>query len=397
MKLFSDYIKESKNLHMEHIEDSVFNEGSSGVMEAIKFLESLSDMLSGEDASNVRVTVKWDGAPAIFCGINPENDKFFVGTKSVFNKRTPKINYTDADIDANHTGTLASKLKIALEHLPDIGIKGVLQGDMLFTDDVTSKKINGEISWVFTPNTITYTVPIGTDLGKEISKAKIGIIFHTNYTGNTMAEMRAGSTPNVSLLTKSSKVWFDDADIEDYSSVMLSSSEKSSIDDLLKQCKTLLRKSSKMINHISSDSNLVAEIKVFSNTLVREGSVSLSVNGFIKHMESRLDKDIASVKTDVAKARKQKAKDEFMKKIKSHSAQLTSAFELQQAMTNAKIPIIRKLETIKTMGTFIKKNNGYDVTAPEGFVVIGNDKSLKLVDRLEFSRNNFTVSKDWDK
>ena len=135
MKSFNAFtLSESKNLHMEHLEDSIFNEGSKGAVNALKFAESVADMLAGNAASSFNVTVKWDGAPAVFCGINPENGKFFVGTKSVFNK-TPKINYTNADIDANHGHSkgLSDTLKIALANLKDLNIKGVLQGDVMFT------------------------------------------------------------------------------------------------------------------------------------------------------------------------------------------------------------------------------------------------------------------------
>jgi hypothetical protein len=110
MKLFSTFLSESKNLHMEHIEDAIFNEGSKGTVEAIRFLESVTEMLTGNSKSSVNITVKWDGAPAVFAGVNPENGKFFVGSKSIFNK-TPKINYTNADIDKNHPGDLVLLLR----------------------------------------------------------------------------------------------------------------------------------------------------------------------------------------------------------------------------------------------------------------------------------------------
>ncbi len=132
---FTDFLtegKEGKNVHLEHIEDEVLNYGVAGARSAINFLQSLRDMLAGSSASKVNITTKWDGAPAIFAGINPENDKFFVGTKGVFNVN-PKLNYTDEDIDRNHPGEgLNQKLKVALRYLPKLGIKGVLQGDMMF-------------------------------------------------------------------------------------------------------------------------------------------------------------------------------------------------------------------------------------------------------------------------
>ncbi len=177
MQSFLTFLTESKNLHLEHAEDEIFNFGADGISEVTNFLESLQDMLSGNAKSKVNVTVKWDGAPAVFAGTNPENGKFFVGTKSIFNKN-PKLNYTPADIRKNHTKSeLANKLIESLKYLSKIGIKGVLQGDLLYTTgDIKKATFDNESVLAFTPNTITYTVPTDSDLGKQISASKIGII-----------------------------------------------------------------------------------------------------------------------------------------------------------------------------------------------------------------------------
>jgi hypothetical protein len=205
MKTFTTFLTEQKNLHLEHLEDELFNRGEAGVREAIAFLKSLTDMLKGNSKSPVDVTVKWDGAPAIFTGINPENGKFFVATKSLFNK-TPKINYTNADIDSNHSGGLADKLKVALANLKGLGITGVLQGDMLYTaGDISSQTIDGESMVTFTPNTITYAVPSGSDLSSKITGSQMGIVFHTTYSGDTIENLKASFGADVSGLRKSNK------------------------------------------------------------------------------------------------------------------------------------------------------------------------------------------------
>ena len=398
MRVFSEFLTESKNLHMEHLEDSVFNEGSAGVLDAIRFLESIKNMLTSSEKSGIRVTVKWDGAPAVFAGTNPENDKFFVGTKSIFNKVTPKINYTNADIDSNHSGNLANKLKIALKYMPDLGIKDVLQGDLLFTDDVAPEKIDGEIYYTFTPNTITYAVPVASKMGKVIKKAKMGIVFHTKYSGKTMADMSASFNPNVQSLSSSSNIYFSDADVEDFSGVMITDAEKKDIENALTKCKSFLKKSTKVIDTISRDDKLVEQIKIFSNVLIRMGAVNATVAEFINHMEDRFDAEIEKATSDRVKSNKQKAKKDFMKKIGNNKSALQASFALHTALIDAKMPLIRKLESIKSMSSFIKTNDGYRVTAPEGFVAIDLDgKALKLIDRLEFSRANFTVAKNWDK
>ena len=181
---FKGFQTQDKNTHLEHLEDDIINRGAKGGENAINFLKSVRNMLAGS-AGGVNMTVKWDGAPAIVCGINPENGKIFVGTKSVFNK-TPKINYTTSDIRRNHGGEVAKKLQVCLANLSRLNIRGILQGDLLFTDDLKLINIDGEKMISFTPNTITYAVPVDSDIGKRIAKARMGIVFHTSYSGKTM-------------------------------------------------------------------------------------------------------------------------------------------------------------------------------------------------------------------
>ena len=134
--------KGGKNLHLEHLEDEIINFGVDGGRAAINFLRSLRDMLAGSSRSSVNMTVKWDGAPALFAGVDPEDGKFFVAKKSVFNVN-PKLYKTAGEIDADLSGTLNSKFKVALSELRKLGIKGVLQGDLMFTDDLSDESIDG--------------------------------------------------------------------------------------------------------------------------------------------------------------------------------------------------------------------------------------------------------------
>ena len=87
----------AKNTHLEHLEDDILNDGTKGGKNAISFLRELGEMLS-EKPNSMMITTKWDGAPAIICGIDPETEQFFVGTKSVFNKTNPKVIYNESDI-----------------------------------------------------------------------------------------------------------------------------------------------------------------------------------------------------------------------------------------------------------------------------------------------------------
>jgi hypothetical protein len=383
---------------MEHIEDAIFNDGSKGTVEAIRFLESVTDMLAGNSKSSVNITVKWDGAPAVFAGVNPENGKFFVGSKSVFNKATPKINYTNADIDKNHPGGLGTTLKVALKELKKLNIEGVLQGDVMFTSDgIEVQDIDGESHITFQPNTITYAVPSNSDLAKVIKRAKIGVIWHTKYTGKTMATMKAGFNPNISKLGKSSSVWYDNASFKDTSGAStFTKAEVKTMRGLIDAAKKKFKAAGSFIDELHN-SDLVSEVKIYGNAQIRKGSSSLSAADFQKRMEDKMQTAIDNLKTDRAKERKQKVMDASMKFLSKNRKKLQSVFDLHDSLTQAKIYTVRKLEKVKNLGTFIKTEDGFKVTAPEGFVAIDkpSGNALKLVDRLEFSKLNFTVSKNW--
>ena len=207
--------KGGKNLHLEHLEDEIINYGVDGGRAAINFLRSLRDMLAGNARSSVNMTVKWDGAPAVFAGIDPSDGKFFVAKKSVFNA-TPKLYKTNAEIDEDKlSGSLTSKFKIALAEFSKLGIKGVIQGDLMFTDDKEPKTIDGVKYITFQPNTIVYAVPVDSDLGRIMTKAKVGVVWHTTYTGNTFETMKASYGVDVSKFRKSKNVWSQDAMLRD--------------------------------------------------------------------------------------------------------------------------------------------------------------------------------------
>ena len=407
MLRFKEYLieaKEGKNLHLEHLEDEVLNNGINGTRAAINFLRSLRDMLAGSAKKSVNVTVKWDGAPAVFAGINPENKKFFVGTKGVFNK-TPKVNYTDADIDANHSSAgLNAKLKVALKYLPKLGIKDVLQGDMLFTqDDLSTETIDGIPYTTFTPNTITYAVP--KESASKIEKSKMGIVWHTTYSGDTLQSMRASFGASVKGLTKTNDVWFTDADYKDTSgTINFNKAETTSITSVLSQAgKTFHKFNSQFTKQLMSRQDVVLLIKTFNNTKVREGqkisNTSKHSQDLIKYVDVKMQKNIDSVKTQKTKDAKQKVKDDLISFLSSNKGNLKIIFDMQNLLTDAKNMIIRKLEKAKgVMDTFIRTDNGYRVTAPEGFVAIDQmGDAVKLVDRLEFSQANFTAAKNWTK
>ena len=406
---FSEYIteaKEGKNVHLEHLEDNVLNNGVSGAREAINFLRSLRNMLAGHSDVKVNVTTKWDGSPAIFAGINPENGKFFVGTKSVFNKNA-KLNYTDADIDENHPSEgLNDKLKIALAYLPKLGIKGILQGDMMFTkSDLKHEVIDGEEYIIFQPNTIVYAVPVNTKLAKMMMAAQLGVVFHTSYTGKDIENMKASFNIDIGHLTTTKDVWFRDASFTDASgSATFTEKETADLTSILSQAGRLFNTIPALtLNKIASSETYLLQIKTYNNTKIREGQeirdTRAHVNGLMKWVEDRLNKEILAAKKEETKQKRIKEKTEVMRFYRTNAAQLKNIFDLMNMIIEAKLMIIRKLETIRSIGTFVRTDDGFRITAPEGFVAVDKIKgnALKLVDRLEFSHQNFNAAKNWSK
>jgi hypothetical protein len=407
MQKFQDYLVEDKNTHLEHLEDEIINNGTKGAKTAIEFLKSIKKMLQGQKGSTV--SVKWDGAPAVFCGISPENGKFFVATKSLFNK-TPKINYTNSDISRNHGGALADKLKECLKYLPSLGIKGVIQGDLLFTSgDKKTATIDGTKSIVFTPNTITYAVPVvktgffGSSLYDNINKAKVGIIFHTSYSGNTIASLKASFGASVSSLKKNKNVFFDDANYKQ-TGVAFDDTEETAFDNIIKMAEGSAYKAGAFIDMLKNDKgplSLGIQLKTFFNTYIRQGTAitntSKLANNFEVYFRDKIKKEIDSKKTSAAKQKYEEILNVGLKILRPNKEGLYFAIATYITFQSAKAVLLKKLNQIQSIGSFLRTKNGYKVTNPEGYVAIKGSGAVKLVDRLEFSRANFNMAKDWVK
>jgi hypothetical protein len=406
MKDLYQFLTEDKNTHLEHLEDDILNNGVRGGRNAITFLYSLKDMLTGSSRRRVNVTVKWDGAPAVFAGINPENGKFFVGTKSIFNK-TPKINYTNADIDANHGGGLADKLKVALKEFKKLRIPGIWQGDLLYTqDDLKTDDIGGEQSIVFTPNTITYAVATNSLIARRISSSKIGIVWHTTYSGTSMDSLSAKFGADAGKLSRTRSVWSTDATFRDTSgNVKFTAAESRQFQGVLNMAGGSLKKAAPYLNQMKKVSHPDAPanvLKIFLNSYIRGGEKIQNTKNvvafFEKYYAARMDKKIKSVRTPIAKKKWEQVKEDGILEYNKYKRDLYFVVASYISLQTAKTMIIRKLNRAETIGTFLRTSRGYKVTAPEGFVAIDRiGKALKLVDRLEFSRANFTADKSWVK
>jgi len=398
----AEFLSEQKNTHMTHIEDKVIYGGVDGTRQAINALRELRDMLKGKHAG--KVSMKWDGAPAIFAGTDPRDGQFFVAKKGIFNKN-PKVYKTKADVDADTSGDLNTKLNAALEELPALGIKGVIQGDFLFgPGDLATKKIDGTPYVTFHPNTIVYAVP--TDQAAELKRAKIGIVWHTTYTGASFETMKASYGVNVAGLKKSTAVWSQDAMLSDATSATLSAADTKRVNSFLGNAGKLFRKiSSSTLRQLETNQQLAQLIEQFNNTYVRKGQIipdsrrhTIALQRWITE---KFKKEKAKRSSEQGKATQQRKLDELMAFFdKKNTASLIAMFDLQKNIVQAKLILINKLNSISSIDTFVKTTKGYQTTGQEGYVAIdqlGGD-AVKLVDRMEFSYNNFSpdILKGWD-
>ena len=418
MKSLNQYIEEAaspgKTLHLEHIEDERLNFGVPGGRAAINFIQSLRDMFAGQSKAKVDISVKWDGAPAIFAGIDPEDGKFFVGTKGVFNKN-PKLVKSPADVK-NFSAGLQDKLTLAYNHLSKLGIKNVIQGDMMFTQaDLEKTSIGDEEYITFQPNTIVYAVPANSQFAQRIKSAKIGVVWHTTYTGgNTLADMSASFGADVSGLKRSKNVWFDDASYRDVSGKMLfTQKETTEITRYLSRAGKVFQKidSRALKNFLDMQDKLAgsavgSSFKTYNNTKVRAGEKVTDprahARGYAKYFEEWWrTKQIDVAKQEKTKKLKEKIMKEHLRVIRQTAPTIRQVVEYQGHILDAKHFIVNKLDTgaRRLAKTFIKTKTGYKVTPDEGYVVVDRMKgnAVKLVDRLEFSYNNFTAVKNWDK
>ena len=410
---FSGFLAEDKggkNLHLEHIEDEILNFGIDGGRASINFVRSLRDMLAGASRSSVNMTVKWDGAPAIFAGIDPEDGKFFVAKKSVFNVN-PKLYKSADEVDADVSGALNSKFKTALTEFSKLGITGVLQGDLMFTDDVSTETIDGKSYLTFQPNTIVYAVDVNSDLGKQIKNAKIGVVWHTTYSGKTLQDMKASFGANISGLQKPSTVWMDDATYKDTSgTATMTAAETEKVTASLSSAGSTFRTiNSGLLDKFLTlqngfTGNLAgASLKTYNNSKVRQGqkitNAKSHATGYLTWVEDAFQKQIDKLKTPKNKEVLEVKKKETIRELKKHTTNLTNIITFQNHIVDAKMGIVSKLNTVKSIGTFIKTSNGFKAVNPEGYVAIDRTTggAVKLVDRMEFSFNNFTAIKAWDK
>ena len=407
METFKSYLSEQKNTHMTHIEDQVIYGGVKGARDAILALRSLRDMLAGNAKGSIDVTVKWDGAPAVFAGIDPGDGQFFVAKKGIFNKN-PKVYKSYEDIEADTSGDLQTKLKIAYNELSKLGIRGVVQGDIMFTsNDLKTETIDGKKYLTFHPNTIMYAIPIDSDEAKRIQKSRIGVVFHTSYDGATFETMKASYGVDIDKFRKVSSVWAETATIRDLSgTATLTKKDTDEVTKALSNAGKIFSKiAGSTLRKIEKNPDFATMIETHNNRYVRAGEAvkdtKKHVDSLIQFINDKFEKEAGKRSTDKGKQAQYAKRDEILKFFsEKNKNNLKLVFDLQKALVLAKLIIINKLDRLKNINTFVKTKNGFKVTGQEGFVAIDRigGGAVKIVDRLEFSYNNFSpdILKGWD-
>ena len=388
--------------HLEHLEDEMLNYGVDGCMAAVSFLKELRKMLGHQESTGFMQT-KWDGAPSVICGTHPEHGYFFVGTKSVFNKTEPKICASEAKIDMLYSGDLAEKLKFSLKYFKELGIKGVVQGDLLFTTDLKRETINGETLYTFRPNTITCGIPVDHDIGKKASRAKIGVVFHTHYSGDVLSEMQAlagadvkGSTDALVVQndTPMHKVGFSRSEMGKFDRHISKIERMCHIcGDFLDELVDAQGKTGDAKFHISSF------LKPYFNDQIKNArsitNIDEALYDLANFYHAKTSKELAKIKTPANLVKKRNLVYQSENYLVDNVYKFKAMIALYKELQAVKQMVIDKLDHLEEFRTYVQTDKGYKVTTPEGYVLHKDGSMIKFVNRLEFAYNNFTLQKQW--
>jgi len=401
MVSFKTFLTEKHQLtHLDHLEDLVFLEGVKGAKKTLDYLEYVVDDIKHHKKA-LKVQIKVDGAPSIIAGWSPEDGRFFVGTKSFFNK-TPKINYTPEDVDVNHGHApgLANKLKLGLKYLPKVVKKGeIIQGDFMYSkDDLKEETIDGVKVLTFTPNTITYAVEKGTPLYRRIKESQIGVIWHTSYSGNTLDSLNGSFKISDSQINQTKEVYSRTTNAT-LDTIGWSDDEYKTLKKDLQTLRNTLKSfNQKQVQEIANNKKLSLMISSYINDKVKKNNHKFDKNeikGLIDFIALKYQKDIDKLKSEKGKERKVQEMQDFINHLRNYASTLYHLFEWVYNVNEIKLIIIDKLLELNSPETpYIRTPNGYQVTDPEGFVISDAPESgVKFVNRSVFSRINLLNSK----
>ena len=388
--------------HLEHLEDEMLNYGVEGCKAAVSFLKELKKMLGHQESSGFMQT-KWDGAPSVICGTDPQTGMFFVGTKSVFAKTNPKLCYSEEQIDGWYEGDLAEKLKFSLRYFSTLGIEGVVQGDLLFTSDIKREKINGEELYTFRPNTITYGIPVDHPIGREAGRAKIGVVFHTHYTGDVVADMQARAGADVKGSTDALVVQNDTP----MHRVGFSKTEMRKFDTYISKIERMCSICGDFLDELVAKTgttgdakfHIASYLKQFFNSEIKNARTIANVDEAMYDMLNfygdKMEKELAKIKTVANLTKKRNLVYGSQNYVVENVYKFKAMLALYKELQAVKQMVIDKLDHLEEFRTYVQTEKGYKVTTPEGYVLHKDGSMIKFVNRLEFAYNNFTLQKQW--
>ena len=391
--------------HLEHLEDEMLNYGVEGCKAAVSFLKELRKMLGQQESSGFMQT-KWDGAPSVICGMDPLADIFFVGTKSVFNKDTPKICYSEEDVDSMYDGDLAEKLKFSYRYFSKLGIKGVIQGDLLFTSDIRTETVDGERLYTFRPNTITYGIPVNHDIGKKAGRAKIGVVFHTHYQGTDLPTMQAMAGAPVDTYNDIPEVLIVRNDTPMHK-VGFSRAEMTKFDRYIQKIERMCQICGPFLDELVDATgttgdkkfHIASYLKQFFNNEIKNArsisNIDETMYDMLNFYEEKTSKELAKIKTVKNLTAKRNLVYGSQNYVVDNVYKFKAMLALYKELQAVKQMVIDKLDHLEEFRTYVQTEKGYKVTTPEGYVLHKDGSMIKFVNRLEFAYNNFTLQKQW--
>ena len=403
---FPLYEAAGPNKHLTHLEELILTNGKEGATRAIQYLQALTEVLDSDTPKAVNTTVKYDGAPAVIVGVDP-NGNFFVGSKSVFAK-SPKLNYSINDIKQNHSHApgLIDKLIQTFVHFKGVNFNSTYQGDFLFDDEIKEvNTIDGEEHVIFKPNTIVYAVPTNSEEGQKIVRAKVGVVFHTEYDVNLDEQGVPRFTTkkfgvDVTNINPGPDVYVKDAFFEsDAGYITLTDEETNLVTSYINSANQALSN----IDFDAASEKMLSNINTYINTEIRGGEFlgdsAVSFQKFVEWFTGRIDKQISTLKSDAGIARATTAKDRLLSLVEAAKEDILNIFEFQKVVKQAKDIFIQKynnmMQGVSMKHYLFEPNGDLVVTEPEGYVAIdATGNAVKFVDRLEFSRANFAIDTD---
>lgn len=389
---FIQYLKESstggaigeeeKLVHLKHPEEHVVDSGHEGFKHTFHTLNDIHHAIKGDQRSSTSTSIKYDGSPSIVFGHHPETSKFFVASKSAFNKQ-PKINYSHEDIEKNHGHApgLVSKLKDAFNHLQKVApSKGVFQGDIMHTHD--GVRDDGK-QYHFTPNTITYSQSKTSPEGKKIGKAKIGVAVHTKYTGNNFEGMKAQYGFDAHS-KDSGFTHHPDVHLLPTHVVHAANAPSTDFDEHMHKAVGSFNGATK--DTFDAIHGHRVRLKEYVNHTVRTGT-NRTAQEYRDWLGQKHQKEVDKMKSPAGKAKRQQQATADLQHVDANAHHFQRVMDIHDHLERAKDSLVKHLSSLDHHG-YHHSINGKP-SDPEGFVATRDNKPTKLVNRREFSQANF--------